>query len=157
MSDQKFEYPRSEAMQVAADTSPPTLRIGAICARLGFTVTADFLLELGFAPAASNGAAKLYHERDLQHICAAISRRMSAVMRGQYSDGDVIEPAAHAPIKTWRERQDLDTTLECTMNCSPRNPPCDDCMPRNVHVPSDHVAMEEEIAELRAALEVARG
>lgn len=153
MSEQKFVYPRSEALQTGAvDASPPTLRIGDICARLGLPVTADFLQGLGFSPAAYDRAAKLYHERDLRHICAAISRHMSAVMRGQYAAGDVVESVAHAPIKTWQERQHMDTTLECTMNCSPRNPPCDDCMPRNVHVPSDHIAMDQEISELRTAL-----
>ncbi len=63
----------------AAPATPPTLRLGQIGTRLGFTVTADFLLSLGFAPAATDKAAKLYHEADFKSICAAINRHISAV------------------------------------------------------------------------------
>lgn len=64
-----------------ADTSsmPPSLRLGQITERLGFVVTADFMLTLGFAPAATDKAAKLYHESDFKAICAAIMRHVSAV------------------------------------------------------------------------------
>lgn len=58
---------------------PPSLRLGQISERLGFTVTADFMLTLGFAPAATDKAAKLYHESDFKAICAAILRHVSAV------------------------------------------------------------------------------
>jgi putative phage-type endonuclease len=56
----------------AATTSAPTLKLGEICTRLGFTVTADFLTGLGYAPAATDRASKLYHEQDFAHICAAL-------------------------------------------------------------------------------------
>lgn len=59
--------------------SAPSLRLGQITERLGFTVTADFMLTLGFAPAATDKAAKLYHEHDFKAICAAILRHVSAV------------------------------------------------------------------------------
>lgn len=59
--------------------APPTLSLGKISMRLGFTVTADFLLALGFAPAATVKAAKLFHERDFPSICAAIIRHVEAV------------------------------------------------------------------------------
>lgn len=56
----------------AATTSAPTLKLGEICTRLGFTVTADFLTGLGYAPAATDRNSKLYHEQDFAHICAAL-------------------------------------------------------------------------------------
>lgn len=55
-----------------APTSAPTLRLGQIVERLGFTVTADFLRSLGFEPAARDKAAMLYHESDFQMICHAL-------------------------------------------------------------------------------------
>jgi len=64
-----------------ADAIPtlPTLRLGQISERLGFTVTADFVSSLGFAPAATDKAAKLYHESDFPRICAALQRHIAAV------------------------------------------------------------------------------
>lgn len=59
--------------------APPSLRLGQISERLGFTVTADFMLTLGFAPAATDKASKLFHESDFKAICAAILRHVSAV------------------------------------------------------------------------------
>ena len=59
--------------------TPPTLRLGQISDRLGFTVTASFMESLGFAPAATDKAAKLYHEGDFKSMCAAICRHISAV------------------------------------------------------------------------------
>lgn len=61
------------------DFVQPSLRLGQITERLGFVVTADFMLTLGFAPAATDKAAKLYHESDFKAICAAILRHVSAV------------------------------------------------------------------------------
>ena len=60
-------------------SAAPTLRLGQISERLLFTVTADFLLHLGFAPAATDKAAKLYHEADFPRICAALQRHIAAV------------------------------------------------------------------------------
>jgi putative phage-type endonuclease len=57
----------------------PSLRLGQISERLGFTMTADFVLSLGFAPAATDKAAKLYHESDFPRICAALQRHIAAV------------------------------------------------------------------------------
>ena len=64
---------------VDAAYTPPTLRLGQIGERLGFALTADFVLSLGFAPAATDKAAKLYHESDFSRICAAIQRHVGAV------------------------------------------------------------------------------
>lgn len=57
-------------------SAPPTLKLGQISDRLGFTVTADFLLSLGFAHSATDKAAKLYHEREFAHICRALIRHI---------------------------------------------------------------------------------
>ena len=56
--------------------SPPALRLGQICARLGFTVSADFLDSLGFAPAATDKNAKLYHENDFPRMCQVLARHV---------------------------------------------------------------------------------
>jgi predicted phage-related endonuclease len=50
----------------------PTLKLGEISTRLGFTLTAEFLRLLGFEPAATDKTAKLYHEANFRYICAAL-------------------------------------------------------------------------------------
>jgi len=62
-----------------APEAPPTLRLGQISERLGFTVTAEFLLSLGFAHSGTDKAAKLFHESEFKPICAALIRHISAV------------------------------------------------------------------------------
>jgi predicted phage-related endonuclease len=64
--------------------TPPALRLGQIVDRLGFGVTASFLESLGFGPAETAGAAKLYHEADFPRMCAALSRHV-AVVQAKYS------------------------------------------------------------------------
>lgn len=63
----------------AAPSTAPSLKLGQIAERLGFTLTADFLKTLGFEPAATDRASKLYHEADFPHICAALVRHIEAV------------------------------------------------------------------------------
>jgi putative phage-type endonuclease len=61
------------ATQRQAANEPPTLTLGTICDRLGFTVSAAFLADtLGLPPAATDKAAKLYRESDWPRICAAL-------------------------------------------------------------------------------------
>lgn len=60
----------------------PDLKLGQICTRLGFQVTADFLRSLGFEPAGRERAAVLFHESDFPRICAAIVRHINQVMQG---------------------------------------------------------------------------
>lgn len=62
----------------AAPAAPPAgevadLRIGTINERLGFTVTADFLLQLGFAPAPGKGPHRFYRASQFPAMCRAIS------------------------------------------------------------------------------------
>ena len=76
--------PAAAPIAKAAELAPPpaplpatsaaeaaTLPLGEICARLGFTVTADFLSGLGFE-AQREGAAKRYREGDFPRICDAL-------------------------------------------------------------------------------------
>lgn len=56
-----------------------TIKLGEICTRLGFTVTADFLAVLGFQAVATERAAKLYREADFPRICAALVSHIQAV------------------------------------------------------------------------------
>ncbi len=67
------------AARPATTGAPPTLRLGQICERLGFTMTVEFLASLGFAPAKQEKAARLYHEHDFPAICAALIRHVTAV------------------------------------------------------------------------------
>ncbi len=58
-------------LQAAKPQTPPTLTLGAISERLGFTVSGAFLQSLGFEPVKVK-AANLYHEADFEKICRAI-------------------------------------------------------------------------------------
>jgi predicted phage-related endonuclease len=56
---------------------PASLNLGAICARLGFTMTAAFVLEsLRIAPAKTDKRASLYTEQQFGEICIALQRRI---------------------------------------------------------------------------------
>ncbi len=57
----------------AAEAEAADLRIGAINERLGFTVNADFLLQLGFSPAPGKGSHRFYRESQFPAMCRAIS------------------------------------------------------------------------------------
>lgn len=57
----------------------PTLKLGDISKRLGFTVTADFLRSLGFEPAGRERAAVMYHEGDFAGICNALIAHVTSV------------------------------------------------------------------------------
>ena len=69
----------TRVIDLPAPELPPTLRLGAIGTRLGFTVTSDFLASLGFAPAGRAKAAVLYHEHDFPRLCVAISSHVLRV------------------------------------------------------------------------------
>jgi putative phage-type endonuclease len=59
-----------------------TMRLGQICQRLGFTLTADFVEQIGFAPVATDKTAKLYRESDFPRICVALVRHINTVSHG---------------------------------------------------------------------------
>jgi predicted phage-related endonuclease len=61
-----------------AQATPPELKLGQMAERLGFTLTAAFLLELGFEHSATDKAAKLYHEHQWPLICAALIERIES-------------------------------------------------------------------------------
>jgi hypothetical protein len=57
-----------------------TLKLGAICERLGFVVSASFIGDsLGIQPAAREGVARLYTETQFRAICGAIARHVTAL------------------------------------------------------------------------------
>lgn len=56
----------------------PTLKLGDLCTRLGFTVTAEFLEGLGF-PAHVERSSKLYHESQFSAICDALIQHITEV------------------------------------------------------------------------------
>jgi hypothetical protein len=74
------ESPRGGAMgagQAAAAApagEPANLKLGDICARLGFTMTAAFVADTLHIPAAATDKrAVLYRESDMARICRALS------------------------------------------------------------------------------------
>jgi predicted phage-related endonuclease len=63
----------------AAPDALPTLKLGQINERIApLAITVDGLRALGFEPAATDRASKLYHEADFPRMCAAIARHVSA-------------------------------------------------------------------------------
>lgn len=70
--------PRPFGASRAASNEPPTMTIGQINARLGFTCSGDFLESLGFV-AHRDRAARLYRPSALPAICRAISAHALAV------------------------------------------------------------------------------
>jgi hypothetical protein len=76
--------PIAVARPAAAPTTAPTLRLGQINERLApLALTADGLARLGFAPAATDKSAKLYHDHDFPNICAALIRHVTAVAQAK--------------------------------------------------------------------------
>jgi hypothetical protein len=62
----------AEPAAPAAD-EPATLKLGTICDRLGFTVTAKFVTEtLGIQPAGTAKAAILFRESQFPALCDAL-------------------------------------------------------------------------------------
>lgn len=76
---------RAAAPVVAASpATPPTMKLGDINAHLSpITLTAEGLTKLNFPPAATDKNAKLYHARDLTHICAALHDLLDQVQAKQ--------------------------------------------------------------------------
>ncbi len=56
-----------------------TMKLGEICERLGFTITAQFLAGIGFDPVGHERAAKLYRECDFRAICIALVKRITTL------------------------------------------------------------------------------
>ena len=63
-----------------AAPEPATLKLGVICERLGFTLTAAFVSDvLGIAPARVDGASRLFTERQFAAICERLVTRIRTV------------------------------------------------------------------------------
>ena len=61
-------------------SEPATLTLGAICGRLGFTVSGDFLRDtLHIAPARTDKRAMLYTEAQFRMICSQLQSHVSAM------------------------------------------------------------------------------
>lgn len=64
------------------------LSLGQISARLGFTVSAAFVLRLGFEPEHRNKSARLYSAADYPRMCAAIASHVSATTTNSTHTGE---------------------------------------------------------------------
>ena len=70
----------STALAKAAADEPAALNLGAICGRLGFTVSAQFLADvLHISPARTDKASRLYTERQFALICRQLVIHVSAM------------------------------------------------------------------------------
>lgn len=63
------------------ESGPPTLKLGQICTRLGFQVTAEFLRSLGFEPTGRERAAVLFHSEIFTEICKALAIHIESVAK----------------------------------------------------------------------------
>lgn len=68
----------------AKQQTPPTLTLGTISERLGFTVSGAFLQSLGFESVKVK-AANLYHEADFEPICRAIVSHIHEVCEVEHA------------------------------------------------------------------------
>lgn len=68
---------------VITPAAPPTLKLGQIGERLGFALTAEFLKNLGFEPAARDKSALLFHEADFSLICMRLVSHIQHVQAKQ--------------------------------------------------------------------------
>lgn len=67
-------------------SEPADLKLGLICERLGFNLTAAFVSEvLGIQHSATDKAAKLYRQSDFGRICAALTQHIHTVYQQQPS------------------------------------------------------------------------
>lgn len=70
------------APRIVAPVGQPTLRLGQINERLApISLTADGLASLGFPHAATDKAARLYHESQFPHMCAALVQHIQEVQK----------------------------------------------------------------------------
>lgn len=77
-----LEMPAQEEQKVeepAPATEQPTLKLGQICDRLGFTVSGDFLRSLGAEPRVVDKRALLFYESDFRLIAIAIVQHVTRV------------------------------------------------------------------------------
>lgn len=73
-----FDRGVSALKAMAQPDEKPTLKLGEISQRLGFTVTADFLETLGF-PAHTERSSKLYRPSMFPAICDALIQHITTV------------------------------------------------------------------------------
>lgn len=71
------------APTTAPATQPANLNLGAICERLGFTVSAEFVKRLGIEPAATDKSAKKFTEAQFQQLCDSLVAHIRTVAHQQ--------------------------------------------------------------------------
>lgn len=72
VADEKPQPVLGARIALPADACLPKIKLGEICTRLGYTVSAEFLASLGFE-ATTEKNAKLYNEASFPAICRRIS------------------------------------------------------------------------------------
>lgn len=72
----------ASAITTESAQEPATLPLGRLCERLGFTVTADFLGEMGFQ-AHRDRSARLYRESDFPRICQSLIQHLQFVQQAE--------------------------------------------------------------------------
>ena len=75
--------PMRAPVRAIAPTTAPTLKLGQIGERLGFSLTGEFLKNLGFEPAARDKSALLFHEADFPLICMRLVAHIQHIQARQ--------------------------------------------------------------------------
>ena len=75
--------PMRAPVRAIAPTTAPTLKLGQIGERLGFSLTGEFLKTLGFEPAARDKSALLFHEADFPLICMRLVAHIQHIQARQ--------------------------------------------------------------------------
>lgn len=68
---------------VTTTSSTSTIKLGEITERLGFSLPAAFLAQLGFEPVGKDRAAVLYRASDFPRICQALINHIAAAVQAQ--------------------------------------------------------------------------
>ena len=79
LSDKHVADANAAAFVDSIPDTGATMKLGEICERLGFTITAQFLAGIGFEPVGHERAAKLYRECDFRAICIAMVKHITAL------------------------------------------------------------------------------
>lgn len=80
----------SDALPITIEAYPvidtgERMKLGEICTRLGFTVSAEFLSSIGFAPVATEKNAKLFRACDFPAVCSALIQHIEQVSEMEFA------------------------------------------------------------------------
>lgn len=80
----------SDALPITIEAYPvidtgERMKLGEICTRLGFTVSAEFLSSIGFTPVAAEKNSKLFRACDFPAVCSALIQHIEQVSEMEFA------------------------------------------------------------------------